>query len=163
MESYGKFVEWVSETSSMDISNIVFVGGNTRHHRYPGPSVSEANVVAHALSERGVIGDVTIGNTSIPERRDEAKRMLFKTFTGAKFFTTQVLFDSSLITELLSEYDKQCEMAGLKPATVILSFAPFKGSADLNLLDFLGVDLPEKARDYIIESNDPQKHRSGRC
>jgi len=37
---------------------------------------------------------------------------------------------------------------------VILSFAPLKGSADLNLLDFLDVDLPEKARDYIIEGGD---------
>jgi len=154
MESYDKFVDWISETSSMGIRNIVFVGGNTRHHRYPGPSVSEANVVAHKLSEKGVIGDVTIGNISIPERRDEAKRMLFKTFTGAKFFTTQVLFDSSMITDLLREYGKQCESAGLKPATLILSFAPLKGSADLNLLDFLGVDLPEKARDYIIEGGD---------
>jgi len=52
----------------MGINNIVFVGGNTRHHRYPGPSVSEANVVAHALSERGVIGDVTIRNIPIYRR-----------------------------------------------------------------------------------------------
>jgi len=37
---------------------------------------------------------------------------------------------------------------------VILSFAPLKGSADLNLLDFLGVDMPEKARDYIMEGGD---------
>jgi len=38
-----------------------------------------------------------------------------------------------------------------------LSLAPLKGSADLNLLDFLGVDLQEKARDYIIEGDDPSE------
>jgi hypothetical protein len=33
-----------------------------------------------------------------------------------------------------------------------MSFAPLKSTADLNLLDFLGVELPEKAMNYILES-----------
>lgn len=34
---------------------MIFVGGNTRHHRYPGPGVSEANVVArHIMKAKGM-------------------------------------------------------------------------------------------------------------
>lgn len=36
----------------------------------------------------------------------------------------------------------------------MLSFAPLKGPADLNLLDFLGVDMPLRARNYIIEGGE---------
>ncbi len=155
IETYEKFVEWIRETSSLGISNLVFVGGNTRHHRYPGPSVSEANLIAGRLWNQFNRGEITIGNISLPERGDEAKRMLFKTIAGAEFFTTQMLFDSERIAQLISDYGHLCEVAGLKPATVILGFAPLKGVADLNLLDFLGVDLPDSAKDYILDSGEP--------
>jgi len=151
IESYEDFVSWISETSSLGITNIIFVGGNTRHHRYPGPTVSEANITARHLVQRHVISDVTVGNICLPERRDEAKKMLFKTITGANFFTTQMIFDSSQISDVLIKYGKLCHQAGVKPATVLISFAPLKSTADLNLLDFLGVDLPEDTKSRILE------------
>ena len=61
------------------------MGGNTRHHRYPGPSVSEANVIARHIMEAKGMDNLIIGNICLPERRDEAKRMLFKTLAGAQF------------------------------------------------------------------------------
>ena len=44
----------------------------------------------------------------------------------------------------------------------MLSFAPLKSTADLNLLDFLGVDLPERVKESILEggSIDATAHRS---
>ncbi len=153
-ESFEKFVEWMMETSSLGISNIIFVGGNTRHHRYPGPTVSEANIIATHLSRKHPPWDITIGNISLPERAEEAKRMLFKTIAGAQFFTTQMLFTDKQIIDLLLDYGKQCSKAGIEPATVILSFAPLRGTADLNLLDFLGVDLPYSAESYILEKGE---------
>ena len=151
IDSYDDYVKWIAETSSLGISNIIFVGGNTRHHRYPGPSVSEANIAIRHLEEKGQIKGITVGNICLPERRDEAKKMLFKTLTGAKFFTTQMLFDSRQIADLLYEYGKLCSIADVEPATILLSFAPLKSTADLNLLDFLGVDLPENVKNYILE------------
>ena len=151
-EEFEKLVEWVSETYSQGIKNVIFVGGNTRHHRYPGPSVSEANVIAKHIMEAKGMDNLMIGNICLPERRDEAKRMLFKTLAVAQFFTTQILFDSRQIIDILVEYNRLCLSAGVKPASVLLSFAPLKSSSDLNLLDFLGVDMPVKARDYILES-----------
>ena len=154
IEDYEKFVEWIKETHSLGISNLIFVGGNTRHHRYPGPSVSEANVIARRLWEEFHEEEITIGNISLPERRDEAKRMLFKTLAGAEFFTTQLLFDSTQEVNILTEYYRQCTVAGVKPATVLFSFGPVRSIADLNLLDFLAVELPDQAKDYILENND---------
>ena len=80
--------------------------------------------------------------------------MLFKTLAGAQFFATQILFDSRQIIDILVEYNRLCLSAGVKPASVLLSFAPLKSSSDLNLLDFVGVDIPVKARDYILESSE---------
>ncbi|MCL5929893.1 MAG: hypothetical protein M1123_01235 [Candidatus Thermoplasmatota archaeon] len=154
IEDYEKFVDWIKETHSLGISNMIFVGGNTRHHRYPGPSVSEANVIARRLWTQFHQEEVTIGNISLPERKDEAKRMLFKTLSGTEFFTTQLLFDSGQMINLISEYNRQCKVAGVKPATILFSFGPIRSIADLNLLDFLAVELPDKAKDFILEGND---------
>ncbi len=153
IENYEKFVDWIKETHSLGISNMIFVGGNTRHHRYPGPSVSEANLIARRLWTKFHQEDVTIGNISLPERKEEAKRMLFKTLSGTEFFTTQLLFDSEQAINLLGDYDRQCKVAGIRPATILLSFGPIRSTADLNLLDFLAVELPDRAKEYILEPN----------
>jgi len=155
METYERFVEWMTETYALGLKNMIFVGGNTRHHRFPGPSVSEANLIARHLNSLNRFEDITIGNICLPERREEAKRMLFKTISGAQFFTTQILFDSSQMISLLQEYDRLCRIADVAPSTVLLSFAPLRSTADLNLLDFLGVELPDTPRNYILESGDP--------
>lgn len=152
IDNYEMFVDWVKETRSLGISNLIFVGGNTRYHRYPGPSVSDANLIARRFWEQFSNEEITIGNISLPERRDEAKRMLFKTLAGCEFFTTQMLFDSGQMIELIKEYSRQCSVASVEPATILMSFAPIKSISDLNLLDFLAVELPDEAKDYILET-----------
>jgi 5,10-methylenetetrahydrofolate reductase len=157
LENYSELSGWIKETYSLGIRNMILVGGNTRHHRYPGPAVSEANVAAGHVAAINGLDDLTIGNICLPERRHEARAMLYKTMTGARFFTTQMLFDSQRIIELLGEYSALCNEAGVEPATVLLSFAPLRSVSDLNLLDFLGVDLPTEAREYILESGIPSE------
>jgi hypothetical protein len=157
LESYSELSGWIQETYSLGIKNMVLVGGNTRHHRYPGPAVSEANVAAKHVATISGLDDLTIGNICLPERRNEARTMLYKTMTGARFFTTQMLFDSQRIIELLREYTMLCSEAGVEPATVLLSFAPLRSVSDLNFLDFLGVDLPTGPREYILDSGIPSE------
>ena len=152
MESYDEFADWIEETESQGIKNVVIVGGNTRHHRYSGPNVSEANLLVKHLIKIERLNNITIGNICLPERNGEARRMLYKTISGADFFTTQMLFESNHIINLLKEYGELCKKAKIEPATIILSFAPLKSVADLNLLDFLGVDLPDETKDYILET-----------
>ena len=154
LEDYSDLVGWIKETQSLGINNVIFVGGNTRHHRYPGPSVPEANVAATHAVRNLHVDSLTIGNICLPERRKEARTMLYKTMTGAKFFTTQMLFDSKRVLEVLYEYSRLCKYADIKPATVLLSFAPLRSVADLNFLDFLGVELPEEAKHYILDSGE---------
>jgi len=151
LAGYPEFIKWFRDTTDNGIRNIIFVGGNTRHHRYPGPSVPEANITIQNYLQSNKKLSVTIGNISLPERREEAMKMLYKTISGSKFFTTQMLFDSRQIVRVLSEYGSLCTSAGLQPATVLLSFAPLKSTADLNLLDFLGVDIPESIKEHILE------------
>ncbi len=151
LDSYEKFIQWIDETYEKGIGNMIFVGGNSRHYSYPGPTVSEANIIAKRYLKMTKNADITIGNISLPERRGEAKRMLFKTISGAQFFTTQILFESSTIINLLDEYSRLCNVAKIDPATIILSFVPLRNVGDLNLLDFLGVDLPEHKRIEILE------------
>ena len=76
------------------------MGGNTRHHRYPGPSVSEANVIARHLMEAKGMHNLIMGNICLPEKGSESKRVLFRTVAGAHFFTTQILFDSRQIIDV---------------------------------------------------------------
>lgn len=156
LEDFTEFSSWIAETYAHGIKNMIFVGGNTRHHRYPGPTVPEANVAANHIARTSGLKDITIGNICLPERRHEARTMLYKTMTGARFFTTQMLFDSSRIVELIREYSDLCTRAHVVPATILLSFAPLRAVADLNLLDFLGVDLPEIAKHYILDSGEPE-------
>ena len=49
------------------------------------------------------------------------------------------------------KYGKLCHLAGIKHSIVLISFAPFKSTAYLNLLEHLGVDLPEKTKSMILE------------
>jgi 5,10-methylenetetrahydrofolate reductase len=162
LAGYGEFINWLQETTENGIRNIIIVGGNTRHHRYPGPSVAEANITVKNYLRMHGDGRVAIGNICLPERRGEAMKMLYKTISGAHFFTTQMLFDHRQIIHVLSEYGSLCREASIDPATVLLSFAPLKSTADLNLLDFLGVDLPAKIKENILEdgSLDATAHRS---
>ena len=45
-----------------------------------------------------------LGNIAIPQRTGEAHRMLLKTRSGARFFTTQIVFDSESVLRMLREY-----------------------------------------------------------
>ncbi|MFQ6013352.1 MAG: hypothetical protein ACE5LS_06885 [Thermoplasmata archaeon] len=122
------------------IANIVAVGGSSSRYRYPGPTVLEANAL---MREHGLL----CGNIMIPERREEARRMLQKTERGADFFTTQVIFAPDNLLKVLAAYDERCRERGVTPATVFVSFAPVSDGDDLDFLRWLGVDIgPETTR-----------------
>lgn len=129
IESYEKFVEWVSETYFLGIRNMLSVGGNGRQFRHPGPSVSETDVIARCILVAKSMHNLTSGNICLPERKDEAKRMLFKTLAGAQFFTTHTLFDNKQIIDVLVEYNRLCLSAGERPYSILLILSPLKSSS----------------------------------
>jgi len=126
----------------------VFVGGNSSWVRYPGPTVIEANKILRG-STRGR-DDVSLGNITIPERDHEVDRLVDKTRAGCDFFSTQVLFEAEPMATVLRAYGRRCAAQGLKPATVLLSFAPVSDYADLEFLVWLGATVSPRTEEALL-------------
>jgi 5,10-methylenetetrahydrofolate reductase len=142
---------WAEETVGHGVRSFVLVGGSSRYLPYPGPGVAEANRVVRAAVE-GAGG--ALGNIAIPQRTGEAHRMLGKTRAGARFFTTQITFDSSAPARLLRDYDVLCRQAGLPPATVLVSVAPLADEADAEFVRWLGADIPDATERSILNGDE---------
>lgn len=140
-----EFSQWVKKTLEQEITEIVLVGSASNIVSYPGISVIEANAIAHKL---GVI----IGNISIPNRENEAQRLVQKTKAGCSFFTTQVLFEVQTMKNVLKEYSSLCASENLKPAAFFLSFAPASDAIDLDYLKWLGGVVPEKTEAQLSKN-----------
>ncbi len=149
---------WARETVALGLRHAVLVGGSSRFIPYPGPPVAEANALAHPIfsGARGILG-----NVAIPQRRGEPHRMVAKTRAGARFFTTQLVFDPAPVVELVRQYDRLCAAAGIPPAAVVVSLAPVADEADLEFVRWLGADVSEEAERAILEGeNGEGSHRS---
>ncbi|MFQ5920043.1 MAG: hypothetical protein ACE5I4_08400 [Thermoplasmata archaeon] len=135
-----ELTKWAQATrSDYGVPNVVAVGGTSSSHDYPGPTVLEANEL---MREH----EILCGNIMIPERADEARRMLKKTETGADFFTTQVVFTPDRLLQVLERYSGLCRDRAIEPAAVLVSFAPVSDGNDLDFLRWLGVHIgPETA------------------
>jgi 5,10-methylenetetrahydrofolate reductase len=144
---------WAEETIQRGVRNVVLVGGSSRYIPYPGPSVIDADRVARdAITAGGGL----LGNIAIPQRTGEAHRMLSKTRSGARFFTTQIVFDSESVLRMLREYDLLCRQSGLAPAAVVLSVAPIADEGDAEFVRWLGADIPETAERTILGGEEAQ-------
>ena len=138
---------WAEETARSGLRHLVLVGGSSRYIPYPGPSVAEADeIVGPILAEH----DGRLGNVAIPQRTGEGHRMLAKTRAGARFFTTQLVFDPGSVLRLLREYDQWCRRANVVPATVLLSVAPLADEADVDFARWFGAEIPESAERAIL-------------
>ncbi|MGP8158319.1 MAG: methylenetetrahydrofolate reductase [Thermoplasmata archaeon] len=143
--------QWARETVDRGIRHVVLVGGSSRYIPYPGPPVSEANRLCRPIF---AAAGGSIGNIAIPQRAGEAHRMLSKTRAGASFFTTQLLFDSEAVREVLLRYDLLCRQASLPAATVLLSVAPIADDEDVQFVRWLGADLPDSAERALLEGEE---------
>lgn len=147
---------WAEETAGQGLRYAVLVGGASRYIPYPGPSVVDANRTCRPIFQR--VGGA-VGNIAIPQRTGEAHRMLSKTRVGATFFTTQILFDSDLVLQMVRQYDLLCRQAAIPPATVLLSFAPLADEQDAEFIRWLGADIPEAAERAILAGDDAEAVR----
>lgn len=151
LPSEAGLVEWLHETVRDQIRNVVLVGGSSRYIPYPGPAVMEANRIASGLL--APVGG-HVGNIAIPQRTGEARRMVAKSRAGARFFTTQILFDGESVGRLLDEYDRLCRSEGVVPGAVLLSFAPIADDTDAEFVRWLGADITEAAEREILGGGD---------
>ena len=137
---------WSQKTlEEFGLEHIILVGGESSKIRYPGPSVRQA-----ADQVRAAQLPISLGGISIPSRPNEAERIRRKNAAGLDFFTTQVLFDSNDIVGLIQQLN------GLD-ARIMLSFAPITHSRDLEVLRWLGVDIPVHLDRFLLrgENSEP--------
>jgi len=147
--SGARFESWARESlDDFRLRNVVLVGGTRHEVEYPGPDIVRANEILGALS--GSRRDVTIGNIAIPERRGEVDRLVRKTRAGCRFFTTQVLFEPDPVSSVLREYGEACTAERLRPATVLLSFAPVSDYHDVEFLVWLGASIAPATEEALL-------------
>lgn len=140
-----KFKEWLDETTeNYRIDKFVFVGG-TFKMAYPGPTVLEANKLAHS---NGLI----FGNIAIPTRPNEAESLAAKTAAGCSFFTTQILFEPEKISDIIKEYAEECRKQNLKPSKFYLSFSPISDTEDIEFFEWLGVHINERTKSRLMHA-----------
>lgn len=133
--SKDRFEQWLNESmSSYQIKNFIFVGAKINSIKYPGPGIVEANSIAHAKK-------INFGNIFIPERDNEADRLISKTASGCNFFTSQILFEPENLANVISDYSEKCDKAGLKPAKFFLSFSPVSSLEDISFVKWLGAEI----------------------
>ncbi|HEV2234098.1 MAG TPA: hypothetical protein VGV68_11915 [Terriglobia bacterium] len=131
--------DWLQNTyHEFGIDHVVLVGGESSKINYPGPNVMEA-----AEQVRAVGLPIRLGGISIPSRPNEAERIRRKNAAGLDFFTTQVLFDSNDIVGLIQRLN------GIE-ARIFLSFAPVSHPRDLEVLRWLGVDIPVHLDHFLL-------------
>ena len=152
-----KEMVWFEETyNKYEIENLITVGGESRNITYPGPSVNEA---LEAIKQNLTL-DVLCGGISIPSREKESRKLIEKSKNGSEFFTTQVLYDSSKIIEMISHYQKRCDEQNTFPRRLLLSFAPVSSKKNIKFLKWLGVDIPTDTEKYLNENDQIMAERS---
>ena len=152
-----KEMVWFEETyNKYEIENLIAVGGESRNITYPGPSVNEA---LEAIKQNLTL-DVLCGGISIPSREKESRKLIEKSKNGSEFFTTQVLYDSSKIIEMISHYQKRCDEQNTFPRRLLLSFAPVSSKKNIKFLKWLGVDIPTDTEKYLNENDQIMTERS---
>src|SRR2546427_392747 len=149
MDGMDDVTAWLRQAIEVDgLRNFILVGGSSSRVVYPGPDVVSANEGLRWLA-RGR-EDIVCGNITIPERQREVERLLRKTRSGARFFTSQVLFEPEPISTVLSEYGEACAAEGLLPATVLLSFAPVADYEDVEFLVWLGATITPETEEALL-------------
>jgi 5,10-methylenetetrahydrofolate reductase len=144
---------WARDTVALSLRHAVLVGGTSRFIPYPGPPVVEADRTCRSVFEAV---DGRIGNIAIPQRTGEAHRLLSKTRAGARFFTTQILFDSGPVRSMIQEYDLLCRKASIRPGAVVLCFAPLIDEGDAQFIRWLGADIPEEVERSILSGTEAE-------
>ncbi|MDP6685264.1 MAG: methylenetetrahydrofolate reductase [Candidatus Marinimicrobia bacterium] len=142
-------MEWFEETNKIyEIENVIIVGGESGEIDYPGPSVNEAlSQISTGFNSNG--GDIFCGGITIPSRSNEPERIIKKSENGSEFFTTQVLYESSKVINMISQYQEQCKELSTFPRRILLSFAPVSSQKNIEFLKWLGVEIPENTERYL--------------
>lgn len=103
--------------------------------------------------------DLVTGGVIIPERQtargDEHRRMLDKQTRGCTFFVSQVLYDVTAAKNLVSAYRDECDLRGAAPRPLVFTLSVCGSTKTLDLLTWLGVQVPAWAQRDLTRAQDP--------
>lgn len=131
----------------------VLVGAASRNAT-PRTSLAEAQDL-----RREVNPALPLGGVAIPERHsrreDEHLRLLAKQDAGCGFFVTQVVYDINAAKNLVSDYHYECRARGISHAPLVFTFSVCGSMKTLDLLRWLGVDVPRWIENDLEHATDP--------
>jgi 5,10-methylenetetrahydrofolate reductase len=112
---------------------------------------------AYALS-RSQEPDLPFGGVLIPERHEatgtEDARIWTKMQHGCRFFVSQTVWSVAATRRLLSDLRLRCELAGVEPPPVLLTFSPCGSRQTLEFLEWLGVAVPKPLERELLAATD---------
>jgi len=139
-------LNWIHTVDGTGIQSLVLVGGEHSTIRYPGPSVLKAAKIIKEECPYMRLGGVTIFT-----RRGEEQRILKKMQHGIDFFVSQIIFETSNVKCVLLDLERLCRRAGLKMPCIYLSLAPASSKADIEFMQWLGVEFPTAVWSYFMD------------
>ena len=146
-------LQWVQASArDFGIRDFVFVGGERRTEKYPGPSLSDAlpYLAAAAKKAGGQAGVITIPTRRRPDL-DEPSRLLAKQAAGASFAVSQILCESTFACRLQADLAGAADAGGEAQMPVYWSLAPAGKKADVEFLGWLGVHVPPEFVSTVMD------------
>jgi 5,10-methylenetetrahydrofolate reductase len=144
---------WLDETAKRyGLRHLSLVGRATSK---PGPSggipLSQALTTASAHPAGFTRGGVVIPERHRPDR-SESERLLHKAAAGCEFFISQAVYAPEAVIALCGDYRRACEVRGVTPRRIILTFTPCGRPETLRFLQWLGVYIPAEVQQALLTS-----------
>jgi hypothetical protein len=130
---------WFAEQDPARVSTVL-VGAASRHSR-PTTSLAQAQALSREANPALLVGGVAIPERH-RQRADEHLRLLAKQDAGSRFFVTQIVFDVNAAKDLVSDYHYACAERRSQAAPIVFTFSVCGSMRTLELLRWLGVDVP---------------------
>ncbi|MEH6471779.1 MAG: hypothetical protein V7752_11050 [Halopseudomonas sp.] len=156
------FEQWLDQAwNEYGVRNLVLVGSPSADANIK-LSLSDAY---QALAEHD--NKFSLGGVTIAERHackgNEHQRLVDKTTNGCNFFVSQAVYDADATVKLLQQYGEFCRQQGQQPNRVILTFTPCGSAKTLEFMSWLGISVPPKTADEILESDNPLMQSTRIC
>lgn len=149
------FNAWLTETwEQYGMRYLTLVGGSTSRAAYPGPTLSQACQIAASHRYQFVFGGVTIAERHT-KKSDEDQQLIRKSREGMKFFTSQVIYQADDTIGLLKNYQLKCDEQQVRPARMVLTFAPCGHPKTSEFMKWLGVNFPPELEAQILSAPSP--------
>lgn len=130
---------------------VVFVGTSSRTEVCK-TSISQAYDLVRG--SHNMLGGITIPERHV-KKGDEHLRIMSKQEKGVQFFVSQFIFNIEKLKNMVSDYYYLCKEKEIKMVPIIFTVTPCGSQKTLDLLRWLGVDIPLWLRNDLIHSENP--------